>query len=199
MNPALTARIAMLLAFRTYMTAWRVPATGEITIETPTASGTAGLWDLFLGNTAGCIGEVCALGLLLGAVFLCITGIISPAAPISFLGSFALLTFLGGYSVPEEILTGSLLLGACFMASDYTTTPVTYTGKWVFGIGCGCLAFIIRHYGGYADGTAFAIVIMNLFTPLIDKVTRTTPFGAVTIPKEKHQRKKKKEEATALS
>lgn len=196
-NPALTARIAMLLAFRSYMTAWRVPGTDIITAELPSAAGEAGLWDLFLGHTAGCIGEVCSVGLLLGAAFLCITGIISPVSPLSFLGSFALLTFLGGYSVPHELLTGGLLLGACFMASDYTTTPMTTAGKWIFGIGCGSLTFIIRHFGGYAEATAFAIVIMNLLTPQIDRLTRTLPFGAVPIPKQKRRKKAEQEAPSA--
>lgn len=169
-NPAVTARMILLVTCTSDLHAWQKLPAGSY-------------WDLFLGNTGGCIGEGCALGLLLGAVFLCMNGIISPVTPLSYLGSFALLTYLGGYDVPAGLLSGGLLLGACFMATDYTTTPLTAPGKLLFGIGCGCITYIVQHYGGYPEGTAFAILFMNLLTPLLDRLTRTRPFGAVRLPK----------------
>ena len=175
-NPALTARLVLLVAFPEDLSVWQ---------KLPVSS----YWDLFLGNTAGCIGEGCALGLLLGAVFLCMNRIISPVTPLTCLGSFALLTFLGGFDVPAELLSGGLLLGACFMATDYATTPLTVHGKFLFGLGCGCITFFVRHYGGYPEGVYFAILLMNLLTPLLDRLTKTRQFGAVPLqkrPKPKH-------------
>lgn len=178
-NPAATAWILMLMVFHRNMTAWVDPMTGNAVSAAHLSGSGAGYWDLLLGNTAGNLGETCAAGLLLGCIFLCLTGIISPVTPISFLGSFALLSWFGGYDVPEQLLSGGLLLGACFMANDYTTTPLTRGGKALFGLGCGISTFIIRHCGGYPDGTLFAIVIMNLLTPMLDRMTAVKPFGAV--------------------
>lgn len=189
-NPAGTAWIAMLLLFTKDMTTWIDPITGAVTRVTPIISGGTAYWDLLLGNYAGYIGTGCAAALLLGAVFLCFTGIISPAAPAAFLGSFALLSFLTGYDTISEILTGSIILAACFMASDYTTTPFMTSGKLMFGLGCGILAFLIRHYGGYADSAVFAVVIMNLFTPMLNRITRQRPFGAEIPQKQRKHRKK---------
>ena len=195
-NPAAVAWIAMRLIFAKDMTTWRVPDTGAITRVTPLVSGGTGYWDLLLGNYASYIGTGCAAALLLGMIFLCFSGIISPAAPVAFLGSFALLTWIGGYDILSQLLTGSLVLAACFMACDYTTTPFTVSGKLLFGLGCGILTFLIRHYGGFAEGAVFAIVLMNLLTPAINRITRKHPFGAV---EHKKDRKKKKPEAESVA
>lgn len=179
-NPALTAKMLLMVFFMQEMHTWVTPdgTTVKGSIEAlPDKSAT--LWDLFLGNTAGAVGETCAVGLLLGGLFLCLIGVISPATPLSFLGSFAFLTWIGGFPVFSGLLSGSLLLCAIFMASDYSTTPMTRNGKIIFGLCCGFLTFFIRHYGGYAEGAGLAVLIMNLFTPLIDRMTGTSPLGAV--------------------
>ena len=195
-NPAAVAWIAMRLIFAKDMTTWRVPDIGAITRVTPLVSGGTGYWDLLLGNYASYIGTGCAAALLLGMIFLCFSGIISPAAPAAFLGSFALLTWIGGYDVLSQLLTGSLVLAACFMACDYTTTPFTVSGKLLFGLGCGILTFLIRHYGGFAEGAVFAVVLMNLLSPAINRITRKRPFGAV---EHKMDRKKKKPEVESVT
>ena len=178
-NPAVTARLVLVLSFNAEMSAWRDPVTDAVSAATPLVTGSASFWDLLLGNTAGCIGETCAIGILAGGLFLCLTGIISPVVPAAYLGSFALLTLLGGYPLVQQLLSGGLLLGAFFMATDYVTIPITGTGKLIFGLGCGILTFVIRHFGGYPEGVAFSILLMNLLTPLIDRLTRTEPLGAV--------------------
>ncbi len=199
-NPALVARIVLMLSFTDSMTSWVVPywytkAVDTTTGATPltaswinyTESGTAykmapfTLGEMFFGETGGCIGETCAAALIAGGVFLIVTGIISAAAPAAFIGSFALLTFIYTGSAVETlygVLAGGLLIGAFFMATDYATTPVTTKGKIIFGLGCGLMTFIIRTFGSYPEGVSFAILLMNLLTPYIDKLTLTTPFGA---------------------
>lgn len=184
-NPAGTAWIALYLLFTKDMTTWRIPDSGAVTRVTPMLTGNAPYWDLLLGNYASYIGTGCAIALLLGAVFLCFAGILSPAAPLGFLGTFALASFAYGCDPLSEVLTGSIVLAACFMASDYTTTPFSASGKLLFGIGCGVLAFLIRQFGGYADSAVFAVVTMNLFTPWLNRITRKRPFGAELSQKQK--------------
>ena len=195
-NPAATANILLTVLFIKDMTVWRLPVTGEAVTQTPLAGAAATYWDMFLGNTAGNIGETSALCILLGALFLWLTRTASPLAPLCCLGSFTLLTAIGGYDIPAQLLTGGLMLGACFMTTDYTTTPVTRSGKCIFGLGCGILTFLIRHFGGYAEGILFAVVIMNLLTPYIEKLTKPHPFGAADLPKSPKKRRKKKRAAT---
>lgn len=189
-NPAGTAWIALLLLFMKDMTTWRIPDSGKLTRMTPLVTGHTGYWDLILGNYASYIGTGCALGLILGLLFLCLTGIVSPAAPFSFLGSFALLSLFGGYDVPAALFSGSIMLAACFMACDYTTTPFSASGKLVFGAGCGILTFLIRHFGGYPEGAVFAVVGMNLLTPAINRLTMRRPFGAAAAEKSRRRKKK---------
>ncbi len=192
-NPALTARMLLMLVFMQEMFTWTTPGGTTVTGTVEMLPDEhAPLWDLFLGNTAGGIGETCALGLLLGGLFLCIAQIISPAAPVAYLGSFAALTFIGGYDVPSQLLSGSLLLCAVFAACDYSTTPVTKGGKVLFGLCCGGLTYLIRHYGGYAESAPLSVLIMNLFTPMLDHICSPRPFGMVRIPK---KRKAKQEHA----
>ena len=191
-NPAATANILLNVLFIKDMTVWQMPLSGEAVTQTPLTGASATYWDLFLGNTAGNIGETSALCILLGALFLCLTRTASPVAPLSCLGSFAFLTAIGGYDVPAQLLSGGLMLGACFMTADYTTTPVTRSGKCIFGLGCGVLTFLIRHFGGYPEGIIFAVVIMNLLTPYIEKLTKPHPFGAAELPKKQKKRRTKK-------
>jgi len=183
-NPTVVARIVLMLSFTSTMTTFRFPHTDAVSSATPLTGAEATYWDLLFGNTAGCIGETCALGLLLGGIYLCLRGIISPAAPISFIGSFALCTWIAGNNPLTQVLSGGLMLGAVFMATDYVTTPLTAKGKLLFGIGCGCLTFVIRQFGGYPEGVSFSILLMNLLTPYIDRITASRPFGTDLAKKE---------------
>ncbi len=202
-NPAITGRIFLLLSVGSDMTSWVKPfyykelplwglleASGSSALDgltgaTPLASGDAGLMELFLGNVGGSIGETSALALIIGGIFLIIARIISPVTPFSYLGSLALLTFVkvlvtGGdmTEVPYALLSGGVILGAFFMATDYVTTPITSKGKLIFGIGCGLLTFVIREFASMPEGCSFSILLMNLLTPYIDKFTKTKPIGA---------------------
>ncbi len=197
-NPAVVARIVLMLSFTSDMTTWAVPKYYSIknvadsaefitigndrivTGATPLITGDAGYKDLFLGNIGGSIGETCSLALLIGGLYLIVRRIISPAIPFTFIGTVALLDFIAGNDVLFNLLSGGLLLGAFFMATDYVTTPITTKGKIIFGIGCGLISFIIRNFSGsYPEGVSFAILLMNIITPYIDRFTMTKPFGAV--------------------
>lgn len=209
-NPAITGRIFLLLSVGSDMTSWAVPfyykhlpmfglfeASGStaldgITGATPLASGDAELTQLFLGNVGGCIGETSALALIIGGIFLIISKLISPVTPFSYLGSLAVLTFAkviitGGdmTEVPYALLSGGVILGAFFMATDYVTSPITAKGKLIFGIGCGLLTFIIREFASMPEGCSFSILLMNLLTPYIDRLTKTKPVGARPASKER--------------
>lgn len=201
-NPAVTARIALGFSFAGEMTSWVNPNADAATGATPLAAGWLGFSDgganykmapytlkeLLFGAHGGCIGEVCSIALILGGLLLIVTRIASPAAPVSFIGSLAALTFIytGDINVTVyQLLTGGLLIGAFFMATDYTTAPLTAKGKIIFGLGCGIFTFIIRNFAGYPEGVSFSILLMNLLTPHIDRLTGTVPFGAAKPKKEK--------------
>lgn len=182
-NPALAARIILLVSFPTDMTTWNVPFyyTGNVdavTGATPLAGGFSGTYmDLFLGTTGGCLGETCAAALILGGFYLCIRKVISPVIPLTYIGTvFALSYILGGDPV-FHILSGGLMLGAIFMATDYTTSPMTSKGKFIFAIGCGVITVLIRLYANLPEGVSFSIVLMNILVPHIEKLTAPKPFG----------------------
>lgn len=182
-NPAITARIVLMVSFPAQMTRWVEPfyyknAADAVSGATPLVSGDASYSELFLGNTGGCLGETCALALLIGGLYLVFRRIISLAAPASFIGSLALLSAIAGRDPLYEILAGGVFLGAFFMATDYATTPVTIKGKLVFGLGCGIVTFIIRNFGSYPEGVSFSILLMNILTPYIEQLTRSKAFGA---------------------
>ena len=188
-NPAIVARIVLMLSFTSNMTTWVIPRywksdSDVITGATPLVTGTASYRDLLLGNTGGCIGETCAIALIIGGVYLMIRRIISPSTPLAFIGTVALLNLIAGNDVIYQLLSGGLLLCAFFMATDYVTTPITWKGKLVFGIGCGVMTFLIRQFGGYPEGVSFSILLMNILTPYIDRFTMTHPLGAVKPAKE---------------
>lgn len=187
-NPAIVARIVLMLSFTSNMTTWSATRfmtdNDAVTGATPLISGDASYIDLLIGNTKGCIGEVCSLGLIIGGVFLIVTRIISPAAPLAFIGIFAALEFIAGNDPIYQVLSGGLLLCAFFMATDYVTTPITTKGKFIFGLGCGIITFVIREYGGYPEGASFAILLMNIVTPYIDNFTAPKIIGAVKPEKE---------------
>lgn len=200
-NPALAARAFMLISFTGPMTTWLKPfwwKTPEaVTTATPLA--TMKTWyfqgattsatpqvsdaipsacDLLIGQMPGCIGEVSAIAIILGAIYLLIRKVITWHIPVAFILAAAIYSLIsGGAPVHTQLLTGGLMLGACFMATDYVTSPTTAKGKLIFGCGCGLLCMLIRQYGGYPDGCSFAILIMNSVTPLINRWTQPKPFG----------------------
>lgn len=179
-NPAITARIVLLVSFPSVMTTFAEPLTKAVSSATPLTEGASDISvkALFFGGYSGCIGETSAFLLLIGAALLIIRGIISPIIPVSFIGSFALLTALSGGDALKQVLMGGLILGAVFMATDYVTTPTTALGKLIFGLGCGIITFVIRHFGNLPEGVSYSILIMNILVPHIDRITSYKPFGA---------------------
>jgi len=199
-NPALTARIILAIAFPNAMTSWAISsgpfhflhslqgvdlvssATPLAILKSQGAAGAVGLpsyLSLFLGDKAGCLGEVSILALAIGAVYLISRKVITLWIPVSFIGTVLLLTALGGKDPLYELLAGGLFLGAFFMATDYVTSPVTRKGRIIFGIGCGLITALIRLYGNMAEGVSFSILLMNILTPHLDKFTAPKPFGEV--------------------
>ncbi len=187
-NPAITARIVLMLSFTSYMTNWAEPFyyqnSGEIiTTSTPLASESpVNLPDLFLGTTGGCIGETCTVALLIGGIFLCVTKVIKPTTPLCFIGTVFVISLIANGGNIElattEILSGGLMLGAIFMATDYSTTPITTKGKIIFAIGCGLITMLIRSFGTMPEGVSYSILLMNILSPLIDRFTIPKAFGA---------------------
>ncbi len=192
-NPAITARIVMLVCFPTFMT--ETIHTGFTDIEIASGATPLGdlamgktdilpsLLDMLLGNRAGAIGEGCSIAIIIGLIILLATKVITWHIPVAFIGTVAIFTFLTGdfslYISAFNILAGGLLLGAVFMATDYVTSPDTSLGKLIFGIGCGLITAIIRVYGSYPEGVSFAILLMNILNPYIIKLTRNKPFGGI--------------------
>lgn len=184
-NPAIFARIFLMLSFASAMSEWCEPfyyknGLDAVTGATPLVTMDADYRSLFLGLTGGCIGETCALALIIGGIYLMAMKIITPHAPMAFIGSLALLTFISGGDPLYAVLSGGLLLGAFFMATDYTTTPLTGKGKIIFGLGCGLITFALRNYGNYPEGVSFSILFMNLLTPYIDRLCELKPMGTET-------------------
>jgi len=190
-NPAITGRIVLLLSFATQMTAWSAPSghswgADAIASATPLKiiSGEGALpslMDMFLGRHGGSLGETCALALLLGGIYLCVRKVISPLIPVCFVGTVAVFSFFyGGMDanfMVYQILGGGLLLGAVFMATDYSTSPAYWKGKIVFAVGCGLITCLIRFYGNMPEGVSFAILLMNLLVPLIERACAPKAFG----------------------
>lgn len=185
-NPAVTGRIVMMLAFAQSTTTWVFP--DATSTATPLALISGGgieqlpsLQDMLLGVRGGCMGETCAITLLLGAAYLLVRRVISWHAPVAFIGTVFVLTALLGQQPVYQILSGGLLLGAFFMATDYSTTPSTNSGRLIFGVGCGLITVLIRVWGNYPEGVSFSILLMNILTPYISKWTRSKPFGGVKV------------------
>ena len=189
-NPAIVGRIVLMLAFTGNMTHWVVPfydPDNIVTGATPLAAAhpaPADYLDLFLGKVGGCLGEVSAAALLIGGIYLIMMKIISVHTPLAFIGTVFVFSYLCGEDGIYQILAGGVMLGAFFMATDYVTTPVTKTGKVIFGIGCGIITCVIRFFGSYPEGVSFSILLMNILTPYIDMITKTKPLGAITKKKE---------------
>ena len=186
MNPALAAR-AVLLASWTSLMSSAAFATDAVTSATPLVAqyGEYSLTQLFLGDVPGCIGETCKLALLLGGIYLMARRVISWRIPLTMIATvFVCFWVASGHIVGTvdsalyQILSGGLFLGAFFIATDYATSPVTPVGRLVMGVGCGLLIFIIRRYNpSYPEGFSYAILVMNLATPLIDRFTRPRVYG----------------------
>lgn len=192
MNPALTARAILFISWSGIMGAYPKAnpfqftadaVTGATPLATLNGGSTEGikLIDLFLGNQGGVLGETCALVIILGGVYLLIRGIADWRIPVSFIGTVFVCYLLkdGAEMALYQVLAGGLLLGAFFMATDYATSPINRTGRVIFGIGCGFFLFIIRAFANYPEGCSFAILFMNVATPMIDRFTMPRPFGEV--------------------
>lgn len=182
-NPAVTARIIMLVAFSGEMTNWVNPVfmADTATSATPLVAMAKGAdmpstLDLLLGKHGGSLGETCALALILGGIYLLVRRVISWHTPVAYLGTVALMSLVCGKDVPGQLLSGGLMLGAIFMATDYATTPNTKWGKIIFGVGCGLITILIRFWGNYPEGVSYSILIMNILTPYIAKLTRSKPL-----------------------
>lgn len=207
-NPALVGRVFLFISFPMAMTSWPVPEWKDFfNVDATTAATTLNAlkhidaktsatsliatdnlpdyWQMFVGYTGGCIGEVSALALLLGMVYMLYKKVITWHIPVYYLGSVFVIMgiyyiFTGNpkYDPITQILSGGLMLGAIFMATDYVTSPMSKKGKIIFAIGCGVLTVIIRLYGAYPEGVSFAILIMNAFVPIIDRFSIPRVFGA---------------------
>ena len=184
-NPAVTARVTMFLAFSITMTSGGLTVDG-VTGATPLALMARGesealpsITEMLLGIHGGALGETCVAALLLGGVYLIVRRVITWHAPVAYLATVFAFTAIIGQNPLYHVLSGGLVLGAIFMATDYVTTPHTSTGRLVFGIGAGLLTTIFRVYGSYPEGVSFAILLMNILTPYINKLTENTPLGGI--------------------
>jgi electron transport complex protein RnfD len=198
-NPAIVGRIVLLVSFASQMTNWVKPLLGFGFVDTVTSATPLGIasvdavtnatslasglpaipsyLNLFLGAVGGSLGETCKLTLLLGGIYLVIRRVISVTIPLSFMGTVFLFTLVLGKDPVYHLLSGGLILGAIFMATDYVTTPTTERGKVIFGVGCGFITVIIRVFAANPEGVSFAILLMNILTPHIDNLCRIKAFG----------------------
>ncbi|MFW6270861.1 MAG: RnfABCDGE type electron transport complex subunit D, partial [Bacillota bacterium] len=177
-NPALIARGILLLTWGSHMTSWITPFDG-ISSATPLANMTTGYWELFLGNVPGSIGETSALALIIGAVYLYIKGYIGLRIPLSYIGSSIIMAIILGIDPVFTVLSGGLLFGALYMATDMVTSPVSKDARVAYGIGCGVLTVIIREFTVYPEGITFAILFMNGASHLWDVLLEGPYFGEV--------------------
>lgn len=199
-NPAIVARIVLGLSFSGQMADYCFPATDIDALATATPLAAADRLtrtptaQLLLGNYGGMLGETCAIALLLGGLYLLLTGTIDLATPLSILGAVTVMCILCGRTqqIPLQLLAGGLLLGAFFMATDYVTSPLTRMGRIVYGIGIGIIVSLIRFFSNTPEGMSYAILLMNIVTPYIDRGIRQPVLGARAA-----RRKKRKEGKTA--
>lgn len=193
-NPALTARIVLFVSFASRMTHWTEPFNIDaVSSATPLIDiKGADTLSLFLGNVAGCLGETSALALLLGGAYLVIRKVIKPTIPVVYIGTVFVLSWAFGSDPVNQIFAGGLMIGAIFMATDYATSPMTTKGQIIYAVGCGLMTACIRVFGNYPEGVSFSILFMNILTPLIDRATKSKPFGTgkEKEPKEKFDKKK---------
>lgn len=186
-NPAATARVMMVLSFSTAMGATVLPHSADLFASaTPLTLIKSGILhqlpdkiDLFLGNCGGALGETCSLALILGGIYLLARKVITWHAPVAFIGTIFLFSLVLGRDPVVEILCGGVMLAAFFMITDYSSTPINRAGRFVFGIGCGVITMLIRVWGNYPEGVSFAILLMNILTPYVEKWTAPKPLGGV--------------------
>ncbi len=200
-NPALVGRVFMLISFPVQMTTWPKPGENLFSmVSVPTTDATTGatplgilkengaealpqVWDMLIGHMGGSLGEVSTIAILIGAIYLLCRRIISWHIPVAFIGTAFVFSWIlygcGSSNVDPltTILTGGIMLGACFMATDMVTSPMTKGGQLLFGFGCGLLTIIIRTWGSYPEGVSFAILLMNSVTPLINKGFKPKRFA----------------------
>lgn len=190
-NPALVGRVFLLISFPAQMTSWPVPLENQWRyLDATTGATTLGmlklgeispdsvdLWHNALGLTAGSLGEVSALALLLGFAWLLVTRVITWHIPVAIFASVALFVLAVGDNIGVQLLSGGLMLGAIFMATDYVTSPMSRKGMIVYGVMIGVITVVIRKWGAYPEGVSFAILLMNSFVPLIDRYIKPRKFG----------------------
>ena len=193
-NPAITARVVMFLAFSVTMTTWVKPvglsvwaspsAIDGLTAATPLPliwKGNLGalpsVWEMFIGMRGGCLGETSNLALAIGGIYLMLRRVISWHTPVAYITVVTCLTALLGYDPMYQMLGGGLFLGAIFMATDYVTAPQTNMGRLLFGVCCGLCTVLFRVFSSYPEGVSFSILFMNLLVPYINKLTETKPLG----------------------
>ena len=192
-NPALAGRAALLAAYPTAMRTFTVPIPGKFVADAVTGATPLELmknelydqmptlFDAFVGNIGGCIGEASALALLIGGIYLLVRRVIKWHIPVFYLGTIFLMTLIfGGVGVTISFMSlflGGVMLGAFFMATDYTTTPMTIKGQIIFAIGAGIITVVIHLWGGYPEGVSYSILLMNLTVPLIDRYIKQKRFG----------------------
>lgn len=200
-NPAIAARIFLLISFGQAMGNWTDPfawkTADAVTSATPLAlgyhalecEGSKSLIEMFLGLRGGCLGETCSLALIIGGIYLLARKVISWKIPVAYIGTVAVIMLIAGKFdlgfVAYQLMGGGLLLGAIFMATDYSTSPIKSNAKIVFGVGCGLLTCLIRLFGSLPEGVSFAILIMNLLVPHIETIMAPKPFGTVKEKKSK--------------
>ena len=189
-NPAIVGRIALAVGFGAKMSAYPLPENGvdALTSATPLAVvgelGSGDYLTLLLGNHGGVLGETCAICILIGGIYLIATKVISPMIPAAYLATVAVMSFCFGMDPIVQLLSGGLMLGAFFMATDYVTSPTTDKGKLVAGIFLGVVTMLIRRFGNMNEGVSFAILLMNLITPYIEVNTRQDKLGIAKKKKE---------------
>lgn len=190
-NPALVGRVFLLISFPAQMTSWPVPLENQWRyLDATTGATTLGMlklgeispdsvdfWHNALGLTAGSLGEVSALALLLGFAWLLVTRVITWHIPVAIFASVALFALAVGDNIGVQLLSGGLMLGAIFMATDYVTSPMSRKGMIVYGVMIGVITVVIRKWGAYPEGVSFAILLMNSFVPLIDRYIKPRKFG----------------------
>lgn len=213
-NPAIAGRIILLVSFSSAMTDWVQPLQWKDTVDavttaTPLARLSAidlsgniasqiaadselpSLLKMLFGIREGCLGEGCAVALIAGGIYLIARKVIKPVIPLTFIGTVAVIMLIAGKGdltfVAYELLSGGLLLGAIFMATDYATTPINTKGKIIFGIGCGIITSVIRLFGSLPEGVSYSIILMNILVPHIETLTRPKPFGFVKEKKSKEK------------
>lgn len=184
-NPAITARIALLVSFPGAMTAWIAPKGAEIitgatdatSMATPLTTDGYAYMQLFMGQVPGSLGETFKLLIILAFLYLVVRRVISPVIPVTVVGTVALMSAVFGLDPLYMILSGGLLFGAVFMATDYVTSPINRKGHIIYGVGIGVITFLIRRFGYLPEGMSYAILLMNLFVPYINRITAPKPFG----------------------